>query len=52
MKVVIDFLQKNPSVAIFLCLALGYLIGKFKYKSFSLGSTVGTLIIGLIIWAL
>lgn len=49
MKVVIDFLQKNPSVAIFLCLALGYLIGKFKYKSFSLGSTVGTLIIGLII---
>ena len=49
MKVVIDFLQKNPSVAIFFCLALGYLIGKFKYKSFSLGSTVGTLIIGLII---
>ncbi len=49
MNVVIDFLEKNPSVAIFLCLALGYLIGKLKYKSFSLGSTVGTLIIGLII---
>ena len=49
MKVVIDFLQKNPSVAIFICLALGYLVGKLKYKSFSLGSTVGTLIIGLII---
>ncbi|MBY0756790.1 aspartate-alanine antiporter [Clostridium sardiniense] len=49
MKVIIDFLEKNPSVAIFFCLALGYLIGKFKYKSFSLGSTVGTLIIGLII---
>lgn len=49
MHVVIDFLQKNPSVAIFLCLALGYLIGKLRYKSFSLGSTVGTLLIGLII---
>lgn len=49
MKVIIDFLERNPSVAIFFCLALGYLIGKFKYKSFSLGSTVGTLIIGLIV---
>lgn len=49
MNVIIDFLEKNPSVAIFFCLALGYLIGKFKYKSFSLGSTVGTLIIGLIV---
>ncbi|WP_024614308.1 aspartate-alanine antiporter [Clostridium sp. Ade.TY] len=49
MRIVIDFLEKNPSVAIFICLALGYLIGKLKYKSFSLGSTVGTLIIGLIL---
>lgn len=49
MKVIIDFLEKNPSVAIFFCLALGYLIGKFKVKSFSLGSTVGTLVIGLIV---
>ncbi|MGG7079017.1 aspartate-alanine antiporter [Clostridium sardiniense] len=49
MNVIIDFLEKNPSVAIFFCLALGYLIGKLKYKSFSLGSTVGTLIIGLIV---
>lgn len=49
MRIVIDFLEKNPSVAIFICLALGYLIGKLKYKSFSLGSTVGTLIISLIL---
>lgn len=49
MNIVIDFLEKNPSVAIFICLAFGYLIGKLKYKSFSLGSTVGTLIIGLIL---
>lgn len=49
MKFVIDFFEKNPSVAIFLCLCLGYLVGKLKYKSFSLGSTVGTLLIGLIL---
>lgn len=49
MKFIIDFLQKNPSVAIFLCLALGYLVGKLRYKSFSLGSTVGTLLVGLVL---
>lgn len=49
MKEVIDYLQKNISVAIFICLALGYLIGKLKYKSFSVGSTVGTLIVGLLV---
>ncbi len=49
MRFIIDFLEKNPSVAIFICLALGYLVGKLRYKSFSLGSTVGTLLIGLII---
>lgn len=49
MKEVIEFLQKNPSVPIFLCLAFGYLLGKVHYKSFGVGSTVGTLIVGLII---
>lgn len=49
MREVIDFLEKNPSVPIFLCLAFGYLLGKLHYKSFSIGSTVGTLLIGLII---
>lgn len=49
MSAIIDFLQKNPSIAIFICLALGYLVGKLRYKSFSLGSTVGTLLIGLLL---
>lgn len=49
MSIIVDYLQKNPSMAIFICLALGYLVGKLRYKSFSLGSTVGTLLIGLIL---
>ena len=36
-----SFLIANPIISIFLALAGGYFIGKFKIKSFSLGSTVG-----------
>ena len=39
----------NPVISIFLCLALGYLIGKVKIKSFTIGATVGTLLVGLLI---
>lgn len=44
-----EFLIKNVALSIFICLALGYALGKFRVKSFSLGATVGTLIIGLIV---
>lgn len=46
---IIHFLTANPSIAIFLCLGLGYLLGKVHYKSFAVGSTVGVLIIGLLV---
>lgn len=49
MQEISDFLIKNTTVSIFICLALGYLVGKLRYKSFSVGATVGTLIIGLLI---
>ena len=39
----------NPVISIFVCLALGYLIGKLKIKSFTIGATVGTLLVGLLI---
>lgn len=45
----VDFLSNNPSIAIFFCLGLGYLVGKFHIKDFALGSTVGVLIIGLLV---
>lgn len=46
---IIEFLLNNPIVSIFLCLCIGYYVGKFTIKSFSLGSTVGVLLAGLII---
>ena len=44
-----SFLIANPIISIFLALAGGYFIGKFKIKSFSLGSTVGALLVGLLV---
>ncbi len=43
------FVLTNPSVAIFLTLGLGYLLGRFHIKSFKLGATVGVLLVGLVI---
>ncbi|MGH4138363.1 aspartate-alanine antiporter [Clostridium sp.] len=49
LKVLSEFLINNVAFSIFICLALGYSIGKVRVKSFRLGATVGTLIIGLIL---
>lgn len=38
-----------PELAIFLSLGLGYWIGGWKFKSFSLGSVTGTLLAGVVI---
>ena len=42
-------LQQHQELAIFLTLALGFLFGKIKIKSFTLGTVVGTLVAGVII---
>jgi len=42
-------LQENPELAIFLTLAIGFLIGRVKFGSFSLGIVVGTLLAGVLI---
>ena len=42
-------LQQNPELAIFLTLAVGFLIGRVKFGSFSLGIVVGTLLAGVLI---
>jgi putative transport protein len=42
-------LQQNPELAIFATLALGFLIGRLKFGSFSLGIVVGTLLAGVLI---
>ena len=43
------YLIANPVISIFICLALGYFIGKVKIKSFTVGATVGTLLVGLLL---
>ena len=40
----VQALRSNPELAIFLTLALGFLIGRVKFGSFGLGIVVGTLL--------
>ena len=42
-------LQQNPELAVFLTLAVGFLIGRSSLGSFSLGIVVGTLLAGVLI---
>jgi putative transport protein len=42
-------LQEHPELAVFLALALGFLIGRLRIGSFSLGTVVGTLLAGVVI---
>ena len=49
MDYVVRALQNNPELAVFLTLAIGFLIGRIKFGSFSLGIVVGTLLAGVLI---
>lgn len=50
---VLDFfvqaLRNNPELAVFLTLAIGFLIGRLKFGGFSLGIVVGTLLAGVLV---
>ncbi len=45
----VSVLRDNPSLAIFLTLGLGFLIGQLKYKTFSLGNVTSVLLVGVLI---
>lgn len=45
----VDTLRENPAIAIFITLGLGFLVGKLKYKNFSLGTVTSVLLIGVLI---
>jgi putative transport protein len=45
----VDALRHNPELAIFLTLALGFLIGHLKIGGFSFGTVVGTLLAGVLV---
>ena len=42
-------LRSHPELAVFLTLAVGFFIGRFKIGNFSLGTVVGTLLAGVLI---
>ena len=42
-------LRQNPELAIFLTLALGFLLGRLRIGTFKLGNVVGTLLAGVLI---
>ncbi len=41
--------RDHPVIALFLTLALGFYIGQFKYKSFSLGTVTSVLLVGVVV---
>ncbi|PZU94527.1 MAG: aspartate-alanine antiporter [Chelatococcus sp.] len=45
----VSALRQNPELAIFLTIAVGFLIGHLKFGSFSLGIVVGSLLAGVLI---
>jgi putative transport protein len=49
MEHLVAALRDHPELAIFLTLAVGFLIGKLRIGSFSLGTVVGTLLAGVLI---
>src|SRR3954452_4672915 len=49
MNYVTSALREHPELAVFLVLAIGFLIGRMKIGSFSLGTVVGTLLAGVAI---
>lgn len=49
MEWIIETLRTNPSLAIFLTIGAGFLIGQLKYKTFSLGTVTSVLLVGVLV---
>jgi putative transport protein len=49
MPFVVATLRENPELAVFLTLALGFVVGRIRIGSFRLGNVVGTLLAGVLI---
>lgn len=45
----VQTLRDNPAIAIFLTIGIGFWIGRFKYKSFSLGTVTSVLLVGVLV---
>jgi putative transport protein len=47
--VIANALRQNPELALFLALALGFLVGKLRFGTFSVGPVLGTLFAGVLV---
>ena len=47
--VLVGTLQQHPEVTFFLVLGIGYLLGKLRFGTFTLGAVTGTLLAGVAI---
>ncbi|MCR9907024.1 transporter [Vibrio campbellii] len=47
MSFLFSYLSENPFVFLFLSLAIGYPLGRLNFKGVSLGTTAGTLVVGV-----
>lgn len=45
----VDTLREYPAIAIFLTIGVGFLVGKLKYKTFSLGTVTSVLLVGVLV---
>ena len=45
----LDTFRTYPSIPIFLTIGIGFWIGKFKFKSFSLGTVTSVLLVGVVV---
>jgi len=48
MEWLLDAFHKHPELAVFLTIAAGFFIGRFRYKTFSLGTVTSVLLVGVI----
>jgi putative transport protein len=46
---IVQIFRQHPELAVFLTLALGFLIGRFQIGSFRLGNMLGTLLAGMLV---
>ena len=44
-----NIFAKSPEIALFLCLSLGYLLGKVKFGKFQLGGVAGSLLVAVLV---
>lgn len=49
MDEIIRLFRANPAIPVFLTIGIGFWIGRFRYRSFTLGSVAATLLTGVII---